>query len=728
MVPLEPEIRPAAGTVGLDIDIQELLDERIQAEPTEPDLYERLEEITDPVEFRPKLASDIEIKTFHLRWGNDYTLVANPRNSLILQPSLDEASIIPLMDGTRSVGELVVDRLQEEGDLDVGSVAGLVRLLHENGFLDPQPIDVDSMIDQALHPTDNLKSSVQAWIRNLRIDWSGAERLIQMLYRRALRPLFTPVGAVLTALLAVAGFVALVAVVRRGGEHFGSGSIIGSVLLFVISWTSTFSHEVAHAAVITHYGRRVHGAGFLLYFGSPAFFVDATDSLMLDRNKRILQSFAGPYAEMLLASVGTILLWFYPDSWFSPVLFTFAVIGYYEVCLNLIPLLELDGYWILSDFIQVPDLRPRSLQFIQHDLWHKLRTGEGFTRQEIGLGIYGLLGILFTILSIYVAILFWQAIVGDFLARLWSVGLWGRVVLLLVALILVGPIIRGLIALGRSLARRTRAIYRAIRFKFQTKWRIEAARMIDDLPVFDDLSGSLLSDLAGRVELVSVRAGEPVFRQGDRADAFYVVRSGFIEIEDAHPETGDRRVLQRLARGDSFGELGLLGSAPRAATARSVGESELFRVEKATFDRLLAEHIEAPEFGPTFQTLAELRSHPAFRHLGTKDLSALLDYGAWITASPGEELVREGEEGDAFFALVAGQVDVFVGEEWVRTLGAGTYFGEVALLQHVPRTATVVAKTPVRAYRLDRNGFDEIVAHSFRRGGLAASTELMKEL
>ena len=53
--------------------------------------------------------------------------------------------------------------------------------------------------------------------------------------------------------------------------------------------------------VMTHYGRSVITAGFMLYFGSPAFFVDASDGLMLDRGQRIMQSFAGPFAELVLA-------------------------------------------------------------------------------------------------------------------------------------------------------------------------------------------------------------------------------------------------------------------------------------------------------------------------------------------------------------------------------------------------------------------------------------------
>jgi CRP-like cAMP-binding protein len=58
----------------------------------------------------------------------------------------------------------------------------------------------------------------------------------------------------------------------------------------------------------------------------------------------------------------------------------------------------------------------------------------------------------------------------------------------------------------------------------------------------------------------------------------------------------------------------------------------------------------------------------------------------------------------------------------VSSLGAGAHFGEIALLHDVPRTATVLARTPVRAFRLGRDGFDRLVAGAFRGGTLKPAT------
>ena len=483
-------------------------------------------------------------------------------------------------------------------------------------------------------------------------------------------------------------------------------------------------HELGHAVVISRYDRKVKSAGFMIYFGSPAFFVEATDSLMLDRRQRILQSSAGPFTELVIAGVAGARRLRLPRTVRSPsLLYKFALLNYLVIFLNLIPLLELDGYWILSDLIQVPDLRPRSLQFVQHDLWHKIRARERLTPQEWGLGGYAVAGIAFTIFSFYTAYFFWQAIFGELVMSLWRGNLGSKILLFLLAAFLAGPVIRGLLNLLRLLVRRVDGMVRAIRFRLETDWRVEAAELIDELPAFDDLPEDVLSDLAGRVHLRILRAGEPIFRQGDQPDAFYVVRKGTVQIEDEDPETGDTRLLRTMERGESFGEMGLLGSHRRQATVRALDEVELFEVDKGTFDRLLAEDMRAPDFGHTMQALAELRELPVFGTLDSEKLTVILEHGGWIAAGPGEVLITQGEPGDRFFVVASGRAEVVRDGSPVGAIGKGRYFGEVALLRDVPRTATVTASTPMRLFALDRDGFELVIADAFRRGTLRPAAD-----
>jgi MFS family permease len=118
--------------------------------------------------------------------------------------------------------------------------------------------------------------------------------------------------------------------------------------------------------------------------------------------------------------------------------------------------------------------------------------------------------------------------------------------------------------------------------------------------------------------------------------------------------------------------------------------------------RLVALDREAP--APT-EELAILRQIPLFRPLPLPVLENLASNLIPVHASPRDQIVREGEPGDRFYVIRSGEVDVVSAGQPVTTLGPGDYFGEIALLRDVPRTATVTAKSDVELYALERNEF-----------------------
>ena len=398
-------------------------------------------------------------------------------------------------------------------------------------------------------------------------------------------------------------------------------------------------------------------------------------------------------------------------------LYRFAFVNYLVILENLIPLLQLDGYWILSDFIEVPDLRPRSIAFVQRDLWHKVYRWERLSVQEVGLALYGIVGVAFTVFAFATGIFFWEQIFGGLITSLWNGGLFPRLLLILLILLFLGPVIRGVIALGRAITKRIRARWRRVRFRFERSWRVEAAELIDALPVFDDLPADVLSDLAGRVRLRTFPPGRAVFRQGDRPEAFYVVRRGRVSVEEEDP-----RPVRCERSGRSDGARRSARSAcwktdMRRASVRRGDEPELFEVNKSAFERLLADSIDAPTFAPTMQAYAELRESPPFRTASIDAIGVFCsstDRGGAI--APGEAIVSEGEAGDAFYAIGSGQVEVERDGVRVATLGRGDHFGELALLHDAPRNASVTTIAPTRAFRLDRHGFEAVVAESLRDG------------
>jgi len=137
--------------------------------------------------------------------------------------------------------------------------------------------------------------------------------------------------------------------------------------------------------------------------------------------------------------------------------------------------------------------------------------------------------------------------------------------------------------------------------------------------------------------------------------------------------------------------LALLGVAAVLPLAATAGGRALFSLD-----------AEAPV--PVVQ-IALLRSIPLFAELPGPALEGLAAALTPVEAPAGTVLIRQGEEGDAYYAIAAGQLDVSQDGRFVRRCGRGEGVGEIALLQSVPRTATVTAHTDATVYQLAREPF-----------------------
>jgi len=128
----------------------------------------------------------------------------------------------------------------------------------------------------------------------------------------------------------------------------------------------------------------------------------------------------------------------------------------------------------------------------------------------------------------------------------------------------------------------------AFREQLETDYR---ARAMDEhlrsVPLLAGLSDAFLDRLRSKVSLVSYEPGQAICREGEPADAFYLIRIGFVRVARSFP--GGEVVLAYLSRGDAFGEMGLLGEGVREASCSALDHVEVVRIAAEEFRAMTAE-------------------------------------------------------------------------------------------------------------------------------------------
>ena len=101
---------------------------------------------------------------------------------------------------------------------------------------------------------------------------------------------------------------------------------------------------------------------------------------------------------------------------------------------------------------------------------------------------------------------------------------------------------------------------------------------------------------------------------------------------------------------------------------------------------------------------------PLFAGLPRRTLKQLADHADVVEFNERDAIVEEGQPGGTFFVLIEGEARIVRGRRTIAHVTPGEFFGEISLLDGGPRTATVVADTPVTAIRIFKRSFDKLVS------------------
>lgn len=235
-------------------------------------------------------------------------------------------------------------------------------------------------------------------------------------------------------------------------------------------------------------------------------------------------------------------------------------------------------------------------------------------------------------------------------------------------------------------------------------------RAISQNLLFKNLDEEQLKDVLDAMsEKKLSTAGSVIIKQGDVGDFFYVVESGtfeiFLQFADKSDESGRGfgRKVAEAREGGSFGELALMYNAPRAATVVSRSpDCVVWALDRITFRRILMENTSRKR--KMYESLLE--SVHVLSALDLSERQKIADSLDTCVYDKGAVVIRQGDVGEQFFMIEAGEADIIKdGEGVIARLRKGDYFGESALINDAPRNATVQAATRLKVATLGKRAF-----------------------
>lgn len=295
----------------------------------------------------PRLRTGHALKRLNAREGERRWVLKDLGSGRLVRLGDDDAELLGLLDGSRSLAELVAAAEQQLGPAGPTRLAMLLASLGERGFLADGPA-------ASAPPRQRLTRQVT---------WAGAadffDRVLAAGGWRLLRP---PALVGLGALAAIGLCVFAYLVAGRYGTPFVVASKVGvgGIVFLVGRLTVAAVHETAHGLVMAAFGRRVKEAGLKVVLVFPYVFVDTSDAWFEPRRNRIAVSAAGPVSDVSLGAVFSLCCLVLGPGALRDVMFQLAFGAYVAAFFNLNPLVERDGYHMLVDVLREPGLRRRA--------------------------------------------------------------------------------------------------------------------------------------------------------------------------------------------------------------------------------------------------------------------------------------------------------------------------------------------------------------------------------
>jgi putative peptide zinc metalloprotease protein len=338
---------------------------------------------------RPRLRSGWALKRIADDPHDARYVLRDLRSNAFVRIDDEDARLLRLLDGGRTIGELLAEATALLGPAGAGRLARLIADLGDRGMLDgvaatPKVEAEPGLVRRVFTPREWTYEWIGGWFERAYEAWG--------------RLWFSALAVTGLILVSLAGLVTFSYLI---GARYGTPLVVahrlllGGLVFIAGRFMLVALHETAHGITLAHYGRRTQRAGLRLVMIFPYAFVDTSEAYFEPRAHRIAISAAGPLSDFSCGAAFAIACALAPKGNVRDVLFQLAFAAYVGAFFNANPFLDRDGYQILSDWLGQPRLRERARAQLSARLSGRSREGDGSSL----LARYGIAGLVWSLIG-----------------------------------------------------------------------------------------------------------------------------------------------------------------------------------------------------------------------------------------------------------------------------------------------------------------------------------------
>lgn len=312
--------------------------------------------------------------------GQEVVILKNPDNGIYFKLSQEGLYVWKQLNGKQTIQELTLGLSDKFNTFAPDVVVGLISKLANAGFV--KHVETN---DAATRKGLSFMGKIMAHLRRLlefRYAFGDADKWLTKAYRKGVNKIFTRMGKLLFATIAICGFITFFVTTNETIETFKLMPNVWWLFAGLVPATilSVALHELGHAFAAKSYGHEVHYMGVGWFWVSPVAFTDTSDMWLAARGPRIMVNLAGVCMDSLVAGVCSLLILVIANPYIQAFLWMFALYTYINAFRMLSPLQELDGYYVLMDVVEKPHLRQAAVTWLIKGLPKAIRNPKLFRK------------------------------------------------------------------------------------------------------------------------------------------------------------------------------------------------------------------------------------------------------------------------------------------------------------------------------------------------------------